>query len=589
MNRERFNLECRIIASDTQALYDIANARGIQMPHPALSIFSSTLCEIENPNANRVRLGKKATLEALDTIIGTQINFNHVRKGAICGYVIDATLNNNDEMDITCIFFKEIYETEWEYAQTLFSKDKLTMSFEISADVESQDKLKDGTRRMNDYYFTGAGLLMGKKPACKSAKVFEMAEELDAKREELIFAEIKNKNETILKSLIRVVEYAKENYKGESKMEKVTKDIITDDKEKLASIEPEVTPVEAETPVEQPEVVVEPEVAPVEAEVEPEVAPVETEVEPEVAPVEAEVEPEVAPVETEVEPEVAPVEAEVEPEVAPVETEVEPEVAPVEAEVEPEVAPVETEVEPEVAPVETEVEPEEAEAPIEQVNPTVTNKVTIVQEEQVSDKDIHQVSTNVQQVSKTVYPEGDSTTHILSQDTVETWIWEQVQAMKTDYESAIAELNTMLSEKDKEIENVKLTAEKVVTNRIELSANEFAKELTDEDLANDEKVAEVKAMKERADKLATIKEELKENKFAKDFSEEDYLNAEKVENAKLKKENDELKKKKDEKAEVSQEVVQATEENLETGHTEVVREFKTTNPVSKVILSSRKK
>jgi len=65
MNRESLKLESTIIASDTQELYDLAKSKGIQMPHPSLSIFKSILASIEEPNGNGVRLAKKATEAAV--------------------------------------------------------------------------------------------------------------------------------------------------------------------------------------------------------------------------------------------------------------------------------------------------------------------------------------------------------------------------------------------------------------------------------------------------------------------------------------------------------------------------------------------
>jgi len=206
MNRENIQLTAKIIARDTEELYDIARAKGIQMPHPALGIFQSTLCEIEKPNANGVRLGSKATDIAVSTLIGTQINRNHLRAGNVLGHIIDAKINKDNEVEIICMFFKDIYEEEWEEAKELFSKNKLTMSFELSADIESQDKLADGTKRLNDYYFTGAGLLFGVKPACKKARVFEMAtqklyNQLSMERQSLIFANNQNTQKSILEVL----------------------------------------------------------------------------------------------------------------------------------------------------------------------------------------------------------------------------------------------------------------------------------------------------------------------------------------------------------------------------------------------------
>jgi hypothetical protein len=206
MNRENIQLTARVIASDTEALYEIARARGIQMPHPALGIFKSVLCEIEKSNANGIRLGTKATDAAVSTLVGTQINRNHLRTDNVLGHTIDAVINKDKEVEITCIFFKDIYTEEWDDAQELFKNNKLTMSFELSADVESQDKLSDGTKRLNDYYFTGAGLLFGVKPACKKARVFEIAtrklsDKLSIERQSLIFANNQSSQKSIMEVL----------------------------------------------------------------------------------------------------------------------------------------------------------------------------------------------------------------------------------------------------------------------------------------------------------------------------------------------------------------------------------------------------
>jgi hypothetical protein len=206
MNREPIQLTAKIIAQDTEALYEIARNKGVVMPHPALGIFKSVLCEIEKSNANGIRLGSKATEIAVSTLVGTQINRNHLRTDNVLGHTIDAAINKDKEIEITCIFFKDIYTEEWEQAQELFKKGQLTMSFELSADVESQDKLADGTKRLNDYYFTGAGLLFGVKPACKKARVFEIAtkklqEKLSMERQNLIFANNQNSQKSIMEVL----------------------------------------------------------------------------------------------------------------------------------------------------------------------------------------------------------------------------------------------------------------------------------------------------------------------------------------------------------------------------------------------------
>jgi hypothetical protein len=206
MNRESFKIESKVIASETQELYDIAKAKGIQLPHPALGVFKTILCEIESPNANGIRLGEKATEAAVSTVIGCQVNRNHLGSGNVLGHAIDAKINKDNQVEAVCIFFKDIYRDEWEEAQELFAKNKLTVSFELSADIESQDKCNDGTKRLNEFYFTGLGLLFGVSPACKNARVFEMAtkklsERLTMERQSLIFANNQNSQKTILEVL----------------------------------------------------------------------------------------------------------------------------------------------------------------------------------------------------------------------------------------------------------------------------------------------------------------------------------------------------------------------------------------------------
>lgn len=281
MNRENIQLTARIVASDTEALYEVARSKGINMPHPALSIFKSTLCELEKPNGNGVRLGAKATEAAVSTLIGCQINRNHLRAGNVLGHIIDAEINKDKEIDITCIFFKDIYSEEWDEAQELFAQNKLTMSFELSADVESQDKLSDGTKRLNDYYFTGAGLLFGVKPACKKARVFEMAakklqERLSMERQSLIFANNQNSQKSIMEVLNlmadevkkieeTVVAEAPKVEEPKAEEAKVEEPKAEEAKvEETATVTPEVSKVE-EAKVEEPKAEVKAEEVPVEA------------------------------------------------------------------------------------------------------------------------------------------------------------------------------------------------------------------------------------------------------------------------------------------------------------------------------------
>ena len=214
MKKENILLQGSVVATEaSEDIIAVAKTRGLDLPHPALAVFSSVLCEIERPNANKVRLGKKATEVALSSLIGTQINFNHERRGNICGYIFDSRLNEENEVEISCVYFKDIYDVEYEYAMSLFQEGNLTMSFELSAEVDTQEKLPDGTRRINDFYFTGAGLLINETPACDKAIVYEFAQ----KELECVFAQ---KEPQIMKTITKI--YAKTN----SKLVKAFKDVV---------------------------------------------------------------------------------------------------------------------------------------------------------------------------------------------------------------------------------------------------------------------------------------------------------------------------------------------------------------------------
>ncbi|MFO7970094.1 MAG: hypothetical protein R6U15_08315 [Candidatus Izemoplasmatales bacterium] len=192
MNKEKIILISSVEEINGKKAIEIAKKKGICVDNPSISIFSSVLCEIEKPNANKIRLAEDAVYEAVDSLIGTQINFNHVGKGSICGFIFDAFINKKKQVCISCVFFKKIYSIEYEHAKKLFAKGELTMSYELTHDVDTTEKLSDGTRRIHDFYFTGAGLLLGEVPACDNAIVYEFAKKMENQRQELIFASQRN-------------------------------------------------------------------------------------------------------------------------------------------------------------------------------------------------------------------------------------------------------------------------------------------------------------------------------------------------------------------------------------------------------------
>jgi hypothetical protein len=407
MNRESLKLTAQVIASDTQELFDIAKSKGIAMPHPALGIFKSVLAEIEEPNSNGYRLAEKATKEAVSTLPGCQMNKNHsVRRDPktlefitdpmILGHAIDASINKDNLIEVVCIFYKYQYFEEWDEAQKLFEKNKLTMSFELSYDKESAEKLKDKTTRINDYYFTGAGLLFGVTPACKKAKVLEITaqklqEKLSMERQGLIFANNQNSQKSIMEVLKLMADEVK----------KIEEPIVAEVVKTEAIIEaPKVEEtIVAETPKAEASKVEE--------------VKVDTDVEAKVD------------------------------------------------------VPVVEEPKTEAAKVEESVKTTEIEK-VAETNETVTQSIVVVQKEVVSTPDTTEVHTVVQEADKTTYPSGNSATHVITQETVEKWIWEQVQAMQAEHVKEVSELKAQLDAKEKEVAT--LQASQVVKEEVKVEA-----------------------------------------------------------------------------------------------------------------------
>jgi len=498
----------------------LAKTRGIDLPHPALAVFSSILCEIEKPNANKVRLGRKATEEAVSTLIGTQVNFNHERRGNICGYIFDSRINSNNEVEISCVYFKHIYYSEFEEATDLFADGELTMSFELSADVESQDRLSDGTRRINDFYFTGAGLLLGETPACKNAIVYEFAkkelETVFAQKEPKIMKTIQTlyakANSKLVQAFADVVEEKDITFALASKFDNADdedKKLLTKDAQKwttnyinnLNDAQEEIVTMDQKDIKEVKDEVIEEVVEEVVEEVKDEV--IEEVVE---------------------------------------------------------------EVKDEVI---EEVKDEVIEEVVEEVieDEAKTTYKTETETEVIEEYDEDSVMTLVKgEVKQTVInDEGEESVQTRQFENKEIYLFASVQKMT----AKISELEATLEAKDSEIEEVRANAEKIGKLKVELADNEFVAEFTDEDYLDEAKIEQAKVSKANSIVISARKEELADNEFAVDFTDEDFMNDVKVENAKLKKELEVANA--NQKEEVA-EVIEATEEDLDAGEQIVVSE-----------------
>ena len=176
----------------------IAEKAGISMPSTHLAILIASLAPLDKPNSNGVRLSKSASEKFLKTIHQAQVNFSHNGAWFVNGAVIDEWIDyDTKETKVAFTFYKELYPKEYVKLLEAQSDGTLGISFELLADTNSTEKLNDGTILINNFEYTGIGLLgvIDKKtPAYEKGRIHEFASELkervnNCEYKELIFAE----------------------------------------------------------------------------------------------------------------------------------------------------------------------------------------------------------------------------------------------------------------------------------------------------------------------------------------------------------------------------------------------------------------
>lgn len=163
--------------AETKELIELVKGRGIAYPNRNLAFFKTIYAELEVPNRNKVRLPKDAVIKGLPTMAGCQINFDHTGAHNICGFMLDAKIEDNFIV-VYGALFKEAFKEEFKKVQSKFANKELFVSFEIHRyNAEGKDitsELKDGTLRVNDITFSGCGLLLSERPACPKARVLNL-------------------------------------------------------------------------------------------------------------------------------------------------------------------------------------------------------------------------------------------------------------------------------------------------------------------------------------------------------------------------------------------------------------------------------
>lgn len=181
------------VEQDEKEIKKIAEKARIKYPSSHLGFFKTVYARIGDANKNGVRLAREAVENSFDDLIGAQCNFEHYRQNNICGHIIDAWINSNDEIIVVYAFYKSVYPEAYDQSLELLEEGKLAVSFELMADRDTQVRMSDGTILLNDITFQGLGHLMQHDPAEPTAKVFEFAKKtkenlVKNKSKELVYA-----------------------------------------------------------------------------------------------------------------------------------------------------------------------------------------------------------------------------------------------------------------------------------------------------------------------------------------------------------------------------------------------------------------
>lgn len=181
------------VAKDKTRIEKAAEKFGLVLPSKHTALFQSPLSPIDKPNNNGHELTAEAVNKSLDKIKGSQANINHNGKNWMCGVIYDAWINEANEVEVIFSFAKNIYQEEYIIALEKLNEGKLSISWEITADTETMEKLPNNVYRIHSFDWDGIGVLIGKKPGYSGAVVSKMAElykqRAKESEKELIFAE----------------------------------------------------------------------------------------------------------------------------------------------------------------------------------------------------------------------------------------------------------------------------------------------------------------------------------------------------------------------------------------------------------------
>jgi len=157
-------------------LLDVAMAKGIIVENSRdLAVFKTVYTFADKKNGNEDLMQEDEVLRAMPTIVGKSINIDHISRYVV-GYYIDYKYIEKTKTVIAYgIFFKSVFDKEYEEAKELLEAGVLATSHEVWHDEDKLEVLDDGTNVLHDLQFAGGALVMHDTPAFKGTTVLAIS------------------------------------------------------------------------------------------------------------------------------------------------------------------------------------------------------------------------------------------------------------------------------------------------------------------------------------------------------------------------------------------------------------------------------
>jgi Zn ribbon nucleic-acid-binding protein len=155
---------------DDDELTELAIKKGMEVPSKDLAFFKCVYAMVDKANKNKCTLPRKEVKKALKSLNGKAIDKDHLRKATI-GHWIHAELDGEDIIAYGC-FWKSNFPDDYEIIKEKMTEGEMKVSFEAWGDRVFK---AGGGYDLVDIHFCGGALLFDTNPAFPDADVLDFA------------------------------------------------------------------------------------------------------------------------------------------------------------------------------------------------------------------------------------------------------------------------------------------------------------------------------------------------------------------------------------------------------------------------------